>query len=353
MDDDLETELKKLSTPTQSIETKIFQYSKEYSKDYISKISDIIKKFQININNLYCDGNIIKFCNDIECINDRNYRINIASIIQIIYDEYEDNVDNEDNGITFNNLDSIIKRNNFTNINFIYFLFNDLCFSILNIITEYNNLINNIVSSSEIDVAFTFLNSKIDKLQKDKYEILKLNFIKENYKKIIIPIKYIKILSYFKDDLKIFITQDKKDAYQISDVIIKNNTKGFLDEFLNNIDTDFNSPYYIDSVKNIINKILETIEFLDLDENINFEYNYFPLLFDELKKYRALLSIINNIICGKIEFLMSILNKNENIKLKPFIITQRHIVNITNIVNISNKDNILYTKNQIVDNPFI
>ena len=103
MDDDLETELKKLSTPTQSIETKIFQYSKEYSKDYISKISDIIKKFQININNLYCDGNIIKFCNDIECINDRNYRINIASIIQIIYDEYEDNEKN-------NKVKSIIEK---------------------------------------------------------------------------------------------------------------------------------------------------------------------------------------------------------------------------------------------------
>jgi hypothetical protein len=66
------------------------------------------------------------------------------------------------------------------------------------------------------------------------------------------------------------------------------------------------------------------------------EYNYFPNLFDEFSKYRILLSIINNIICGKIEFLMSILNNNETIKLKPFIITESHIVNI------SNKDIFIY-----------
>ena len=49
MDDDLETELKKLSTATQSTatqstENKIFEYSDEYSMLYILKIRDIIKK---------------------------------------------------------------------------------------------------------------------------------------------------------------------------------------------------------------------------------------------------------------------------------------------------------------------
>lgn len=367
MDDDLETELKKLSnSPSQSTENKIFEYSDEYSTLYILKISGIIKNFQININNLYCDGNQIKFCNDYKDIKDENYIKNLDFIKKTIYNLYRLNKDN----ITITELYSIIKTN-ITTINFIYFLFNDLCFDILKIIKSYEILLNRI-KDIEYDEAVKFLLEKISDLSPTFKEEnnSKLELIKKKYKNIIIPINYFKILSYFKDDLIIFIGQDKSKLYNKihgnranpnpKEFLIYDNTKFALEEFLkiNSIGSYYTPTAYRiyiwpsnkknnHFVKNIINKFLENIENLDLDldENIKFEYNYFPLLFDELKKYRALLSIINNIICGKIEFLMSILNNNKTIKLKPFIITESHIVNI------SNEDTILYTKKELVDNP--